>query len=125
MNAKKNVPIIGATNRSDQIDSALLRPVVSISSSTSLSPTNLRAFLSTGLRSRSHLSPPRLICPFLAKGTHGFSGADLTEIYQRAAKLAIQESIVAEIRKTREKEAKEKCCIPNGLSHFVAPFVSF
>ncbi|KAJ7023401.1 P-loop containing nucleoside triphosphate hydrolase protein [Mycena alexandri] len=34
---------------------------------------------------------------FLAKSTHGYSGADLTEICQRAAKLAIRESIEADM----------------------------
>ena len=36
--------------------------------------------------------------------THGFSGADLTEICQRACKLAIRESIETEIRRERERE---------------------
>ncbi|RDB26770.1 Cell division cycle protein 48 [Hypsizygus marmoreus] len=42
---------------------------------------------------------------FLAKNTHGFSGADLTEICQRAAKLAIRESIDSDIKLAREKRA--------------------
>ncbi len=42
---------------------------------------------------------------FLAKTTHGFSGADLTEICQRACKFAIRESIENEIR--AEKSQKE------------------
>lgn len=37
--------------------------------------------------------------------THGFSGADLTEICQRACKMAIRESIEAEIKKERERAA--------------------
>ncbi|KAJ7926397.1 ATPase family associated with various cellular activities-domain-containing protein [Mycena leptocephala] len=45
---------------------------------------------------------------FLEKSTHGFSGADLTEICQRAAKLAIRESIDADIRRTREKKEKDE-----------------
>lgn len=40
---------------------------------------------------------------YLAKMTHGFSGADLTEICQRACKLAIRESIEAEIRRERAR----------------------
>ncbi|CAG8766787.1 6141_t:CDS:2, partial [Acaulospora colombiana] len=44
---------------------------------------------------------------FLAKSTEGFSGADLTEICQRAAKLAIRASIDSDIRKLREKKARE------------------
>merc|ERR1712216_1085420 len=42
---------------------------------------------------------------FLAENTKGFSGADLTEICQRAAKLAIRESIEKEIEMQKEKEA--------------------
>lgn len=40
---------------------------------------------------------------YLAKVTNGFSGADLTEICQRACKLAIRQSIELEIRKQRER----------------------
>lgn len=43
---------------------------------------------------------------YLAKNTVGFSGADLTEICQRACKLAIRESIEKEIR--HEKERQER-----------------
>merc|ERR1712025_863993 len=43
---------------------------------------------------------------FLAKITKGFSGADLTEICQRACKLAIRENIEAEIKRTKERERK-------------------
>jgi len=43
---------------------------------------------------------------FLAKNTAGFSGADLTEICQRAAKLAIRESIEVDMRKDRERKEK-------------------
>merc|ERR1712107_13928 len=41
---------------------------------------------------------------YLAKMTRGFSGADLTEICQRACKLAIRESIDADIRREKEKQ---------------------
>merc|ERR1711920_75073 len=37
-------------------------------------------------------------------GTRGFSGADLTEICQRACKLAIRESIDADIKREKEKQ---------------------
>lgn len=42
---------------------------------------------------------------FIAKVTQGFSGADLTEICQRACKLAIRQCIESEIR--REKDRAE------------------
>ena len=41
---------------------------------------------------------------YLAKMTRGFSGADLTEICQRACKLAIRESIEADIKREKEKQ---------------------
>jgi transitional endoplasmic reticulum ATPase len=40
---------------------------------------------------------------YLAKITKGFSGADLTEICQRAVKLAIREDIAQEIEKEKER----------------------
>lgn len=43
---------------------------------------------------------------YLAKTTVGFSGADLTEICQRACKLAIRESIEKEIRYEKEKQER-------------------
>ena len=48
---------------------------------------------------------------FLAKMTKGFSGADLTEICQRACKLAIRESIDADIRREKERQKKVRVCI--------------
>jgi transitional endoplasmic reticulum ATPase len=103
MNAKKNVFIIGATNRPDQIDPALLRPgrldqLIYIPLPDEVSRS---AILKAALRKSPVSSQVDL--NFLARSTHGFSGADLTEICQRAAKLAIRESIEADIRKTRER----------------------
>ena len=43
---------------------------------------------------------------FLGKSTVGFSGADLTEICQRACKLAIRESIEKELRMERERQER-------------------
>ncbi|KAE9393993.1 valosin-containing protein [Gymnopus androsaceus JB14] len=107
MNAKKNVFIIGATNRPDQIDSALLRPgrldqLIYIPLPDE--PSRL-SILKATLKKSPIAGDVSL--DFLAKSTHGFSGADLTEICQRAAKLAIRESIDADIRKTRERQEKE------------------
>ena len=108
MNAKKNVFIIGATNRPDQIDPALLRPgrldqLIYIPRPDE--PSRL-SILKAALR-KSPVAPD-VDLTFLAKHTHGFSGADLTEICQRAAKLAIRASIEADIRKAREKKEKEE-----------------
>lgn len=108
MNAKKNVFIIGATNRPDQIDSALLRPgrldqLIYIPLPDEPSRLSI-------LRACLRKSPvaPEVDLNYLSKNTHGFSGADLTEICQRAAKLAIRESIEADIRQAREKKEKEE-----------------
>ncbi|KAG0363978.1 AAA ATPase cdc48 [Podila minutissima] len=106
MNAKKNVFVIGATNRPDQIDNALLRPgrldqLIYIP----LPDEGSRlAVLKSALR-KSPVST-EINLDFIAKSTHGFSGADLTEICQRAVKLAIRENIEADIR--RERERKER-----------------
>lgn len=48
---------------------------------------------------------------FLAKMTNGFSGADLTEICQRACKLAIRESIESEIRRERERQTNPSAMV--------------
>jgi len=107
MNAKKNVFIIGATNRPDQIDAALLRPgrldqLIYIPLPDEKSRLSI---LNAALR-KSPVSR-EVDLGYLARNTHGFSGADLTEICQRAAKLAIRESIEADIRKSRERREKE------------------
>jgi transitional endoplasmic reticulum ATPase len=107
MNAKKNVFIIGATNRPDQIDPALLRPgrldqLIYIPLPDEKSRLSI---LNAALRKSPVAHDVDLA--FLARNTHGFSGADLTEICQRAAKLAIRESIEADIRKARERKEKE------------------
>jgi len=107
MNQKKNVFIIGATNRPDHIDPALLRPgrldqLIYIPLPDEPSRISI---LKAALRN----SPvaPNVDVGFLAKSTHGFSGADLTEVCQRAAKLAIRESIESDIRRAREKKERE------------------
>ncbi|BGO96524.1 Valosin-containing protein [Rhodotorula toruloides ATCC 204091] len=106
MNAKKNVFVIGATNRPDQIDPALLRPgrldqLIYIPLPDEPSRTSI---LKAALK-RSPIAAD-VDLGFIAKNTHGFSGADLTEVCQRAAKLAIRASIEADMQKDRERKAK-------------------
>jgi transitional endoplasmic reticulum ATPase len=102
---KKNVFVIGATNRPDIIDPAILRPgrldqLIYIP----LPDFGSRlAILKAALRKSPVAKDVNL--EFLAQHTHGFSGADLTEICQRAVKLAIRESI--EIAEQRQKEHQE------------------
>ncbi|KAI6129894.1 P-loop containing nucleoside triphosphate hydrolase protein [Pisolithus croceorrhizus] len=107
MSTKKNVFIIGATNRPDQIDPALLRPgrLDQLIYIPLPDETSRLAILKANLKKSPVAADVDLA--FLAKSAHGFSGADLTEICQRAAKLAIRESIEADIRRQREKRDTE------------------
>lgn len=43
---------------------------------------------------------------YLSGITDGFSGADLTEICQRACKMAIREAIEAEIKAERQRQSR-------------------
>jgi len=106
MNAKKNVFIIGATNRPDQIDPALLRPgrLDQLIYIPLPDETSRISILSAALK-KSPIAP-EVNLGYLARSTHGFSGADLTEICQRAAKLAIRESIEADVKRAREKKER-------------------
>ncbi|XP_041033267.1 transitional endoplasmic reticulum ATPase-like isoform X1 [Carcharodon carcharias] len=104
MSDKKNVFIVGATNRPDIIDPAILRPgrldqliyipLPDEKSRTSILKANLR---------KSPIAKT-VDLAYLAKITHGFSGADLTEICQRACKLAIREAIEAEVKREQEHQ---------------------
>jgi len=105
MNAKKNVFVIGATNRPDQIDPALLRPgrldqliYIPLPDEESRHQILKAALRKSPIAGNVDLS-------FMAKKTQGFSGADLTEICQRACKIAIRQSIESEIRKEKERKA--------------------
>ncbi|KAK0588310.1 hypothetical protein LWI29_037755 [Acer saccharum] len=102
MTAKKTVFIIGATNRPDIIDPALLRPgrldqLIYIPLPDEAS--RLQIFKAC-LRKSPVSSDVDLAA--LARYTHGFSGADITEICQRACKYAIRENIEQDIEKDRK-----------------------
>ncbi|CAL8103494.1 unnamed protein product [Orchesella dallaii] len=103
MGAKKNVFIIGATNRPDIIDPAILRPgrLDQLIYIPLPDDKSREAIFKANLR-KSPISKD-LDSNYLAKVTHGFSGADITEICQRACKLAIRQSIEAEIRREKER----------------------
>ncbi|KAH7550497.1 hypothetical protein JRO89_XS13G0202800 [Xanthoceras sorbifolium] len=93
MTAKKTVFIIGATNRPDIIDPALLRPgrldqLIYIP----LPDEASRLQIFKACLRKSPLSPDVDLAA-LARYTRGFSGADITEICQRACKNAIRENI--------------------------------
>jgi len=106
MGQKKNVFIIGATNRPDIIDPAILRPgrldqliyipLPDEASRLQIFKANLR---------KSPVAKD-VDLGFLAKNTIGFSGADLTEICQKACKLAIRESIEAKLQLEKERQKR-------------------
>merc|ERR1740117_2844979 len=103
--SKKSVFIIGATNRPDIIDPAVLRPgrldqLIYIP----LPDEGSRLNIFKSVLRKSPVAPD-VDLEFMARTVHGFSGADLTEICQRAAKLAIRESIEKEIEQEKEKAA--------------------
>jgi transitional endoplasmic reticulum ATPase len=105
--AKKSVFIIGATNRPDIIDPAVMRPgrldqLIYIP----LPDEGSRMNILKSVTRKSPLSAELAEkLPYLAKTLHGFSGADITEIAQKAAKMAIRESIEKEIEYEKEKAA--------------------
>jgi transitional endoplasmic reticulum ATPase len=106
MSEKKTVFIIGATNRPDIIDSALLRPgrldqLIYIPLPDQESRLQV---LKASLR-KSPLAQD-VDLDALANFTQGFSGADITEICQRACKLAIRENIEADIKRERERQQR-------------------
>jgi transitional endoplasmic reticulum ATPase len=105
MTSKKNVFVIGATNRPEQLDAALVRPgrldtLVYV-------PLPDQASRESILRAQLRKTPvaPDVDIPFIASKTHGFSGADLGFVTQRAVKLAIKESIAADIERQKQREA--------------------
>lgn len=108
MNAKKNVFVIGATNRPDQIDPAILRPgrldqLIYV-------PLPDESGRMSILKAQLRKTPlePGLELSAISKATQGFSGADLSYIVQRAAKFAIRESIEAQKRAEKERISKIK-----------------
>eukprot|EP00242_Pyramimonas_sp_CCMP2087_P002073 CAMPEP_0198232326 /NCGR_PEP_ID=MMETSP1445-20131203/115671_1 /TAXON_ID=36898 /ORGANISM="Pyramimonas sp., Strain CCMP2087" /LENGTH=814 /DNA_ID=CAMNT_0043912991 /DNA_START=158 /DNA_END=2602 /DNA_ORIENTATION=+ len=103
MNAKKTVFIIGATNRPDIIDGALLRPgrLDQLIYIPLPDEASRRQIFKANLR-KSPLAPD--VClDTMAKFTQGFSGADITEICQRACKYAIRESIEKDMEKEKAR----------------------
>jgi len=101
---KKNVFVIGATNRPDILDPAIMRPgrldqLVYIP----LPDRKSRIQIFKATLRKSPLAK-EVDLEILAKATNGFSGADITEICQRACKFAIRESIYRDIEMKKEAE---------------------
>ncbi len=102
--AKKNVFIIGATNRPDIIDTALMRPG-RLDQLIYIPMPDYESRLSI-LRAVLRKTPVHkdVDLQYLAAQTEKFTGADLTEICQRAAKLAIREDIMRSMERDNIKK---------------------
>jgi transitional endoplasmic reticulum ATPase len=94
--AKKNVFFVGATNRPELLDEALLRPG-RLDQLIYIPLPDLPARQGI-LESTLRKSPiaPNVPLSFISQKTEGFSGADLSELCQRAAKAAIRDAIAAD-----------------------------
>jgi transitional endoplasmic reticulum ATPase len=105
MTSKKNVFVIGATNRPEQLDPALCRPgrLDSLIYVPLPDEPGRLSILKAQLRKTPVSSD--IDIGYIAAKTHGFSGADLGFITQRAVKIAIKEAIAADIERTKAREA--------------------
>jgi transitional endoplasmic reticulum ATPase len=107
MGSGKTLFVIGATNRPDILDPGIMRPgrldqliyipLPDHESRVSIFKANLRK---SPIADDVNLQQ-------MADATEGFSGADITEICQRAAKNAIRDSITAQIERQKRVEAGE------------------
>jgi len=120
---KKNVFFIGATNRPELLDEALLRPgrldqliyipLPDLPSRQSVLDSTLR---------KSPIAP-NVPLSFIAQKTEGFSGADLAELCQRAAKAAIRDAIAADELKGGDDTAMDDDAGAEiGRKHFEEAF---
>jgi len=105
--ARKNVFVIGATNRPDIIDPAVIRPG-RLDQLIYIPLPDLASRIAI-FKAASRKAPleAAIDIEVLARSTHGFSGADITEICMSASKLAIREAIIAEEERLKRVEAGE------------------
>jgi len=99
--SKKNLFFIGATNRPDILDEALIRPgrldqLIYIP----LPDKGARRNIFKAVLRKSPVAP-NCSFDFMSDLTQDFTGADITELCQRAAKAAIREAIFAEEERRR------------------------
>jgi transitional endoplasmic reticulum ATPase len=104
--ARKNVFVIGATNRPDILDPAVIRPG-RLDQLIYIPLPDLASRLAI-FKAQLRKAPvdPNVDIEVLARSTHGFSGADIAEICTSASKLAIREAILA-AEQQREKDDDE------------------
>ena len=99
--SKKNVFVVGATNRPDIIDAALMRPgrLDQLMYIPMPDYGSRLAILKATFR-KATLSKD-ISLEYLAECLEGYTGADLSEICQHAAKIAIKQNIEEEIKKKK------------------------
>merc|ERR1740139_700273 len=119
---KKNVFFVGATNRPELLDEALLRPgrldqLIYIP----LPDKPARQGILESTLKKSPLAP-NISLPFIAEMTDGFSGADLAELCQRAAKAAIRDAIAADELKTDDDDMNAGMGTEITRKHFEEAF---
>jgi len=112
--AQKMVFFIGATNRPDILDPAMLRPG-RLDSLIYIGLPDFEARISI-FKACLRKSPvdPGVDYEYFADRTEGFSGADISGICKAAAKSAIRLAIDAERHTFEQKEAKKKAAEEKG-----------
>lgn len=105
--ARKNVFVIGATNRPDILDPAVIRPGRLDQLIYIPLPDLKSRFAIFKAALRKAPVAPDVNLEILARSTHGFSGADISEICTSASKLAIREAILAAEERTQKIESGE------------------
>lgn len=121
MTSKKNVFVIGATNRPEQLDPALVRPgrLDSLIYVPLPDEAGRLGILQAQLRKTPVAADVDL--GFIAAKTHGFSGADLGFIAQRAVKIAIKEAITAEVERSKVKQEEGDAMEMDGDAEDAVP----
>ncbi|GAX12445.1 hypothetical protein FisN_2Hh279 [Fistulifera solaris] len=105
--ARKNVFVIGATNRPDILDPAVIRPG-RLDQLIYIPLPDLKSRIAI-FKAQLRKAPldPEVDIEVLARSTHGFSGADISEICTTASKLAIREAILkVEDRKQKVEDGE-------------------
>ena len=105
--ARKNVFVIGATNRPDILDPAVIRPG-RLDQLIYIPLPDLKSRMAI-FKAQLRKAPvdPNVDLEVLARSTYGFSGADIAEICTTASKLAIREAILAAEERQQKIDAGE------------------
>ncbi len=121
---KKNVFVIGATNRPDVLDPAIMRPgrldqLIYIP----LPDARSRVEIFKAALKKSPVAED-VSLEALANALEGYSGADITEICQRACKLAIRQAIAMEHERLKRVEANPEAMDTGEEEEDPVPFIT-